>query len=55
MLSNCDVEQHRRADHRNIRAMCQMHDVASGLGDPTELTLRHNDAEGTHTGHPENV
>lgn len=29
-----------------------MHDVISGLGDPTELMMRHIDAEGTHTGQP---
>jgi hypothetical protein len=42
MLSNCDVEQHRRADHRIIRDTYtyQMHDVIRGLGDPTELTVR---------------
>ena len=52
MLSNCDVEQHRRADHRIIRATYQMDDVISGLGDPTEPILRHTDAEGIHRGQP---
>jgi hypothetical protein len=52
MLSNCDVEQHQRADIRIIRATYQMHDAISGLGDPTELIMRHTDEEGTHTRQP---
>jgi hypothetical protein len=52
MLSNCDVEEHRRADHRIIIDTYQMHDAISGLGDPTELMVRQTDAEGTHTGQP---